>query len=122
MEIKKEEYKDYLNEEYLGIHEAADLLGVTEEELWSLIKKHEIPTHNVAGAFTRLKRQEIELIKNKWRIDRELFPENETDFSHHAVVAEPTFAEKLSDFWYFNDFYILCSILIVALLCFILSS
>ena len=120
MEIKSEEYKEYLNEDYLSIQEAAVLLEVSEKELWELIKRHEIPTHNVAGAFTRLRRQEIEVLKNKWRIERELFPKPERYFSHHTTVRKATFFEKLADFWYFNDFYILCSLLIVVLLYFIL--
>ena len=122
MEIKKEEYKEYLNEDYLSIPEAAALLEISEEELWALIKRHEIPTHNVAGAFTRLKRQEMEVIKNKWRIERELFPAPEKYFPHHQTVQKATFFDKLADFWYFNDFYILCSILIVVLLYFILAA
>ena len=122
MEIKKEEYKEHLNEDYLSVREAAELLEVSEEELWALIRRHEIPSHNIAGAFTRFKRQEIEEIKNKWRIDRELFPAPEKYFSHHQTVRKATFFEKLADFWYFNDFYIICSILIVALLYFILAS
>ncbi len=122
MEIKKEEYKEYLNEDYLSIHEASLLLEIGEEELWALIRKHEIPTHNVAGAFTRLKRSELEEVKNKWRIERELFPAPEKFFSHHKTVPKATFFDKLVDFWYFNDFYILCSLLIAALLYFILAS
>ena len=122
MEIKKEEYKNHLEEDYLSIHEASELLEISEDELRALIKRHEIPTHNVAGAFTRLKRQELEEVKNKWRIERELFPTPEKYFSHHQTVRKATFFEKVADFWYFNDFYIVCSILIAALLYFILSS
>ncbi len=76
----------------------------------------------MAGAFTRLKREEVEVIKNKWRIERELFPAPEKYFSHHTTVRKATFFEKAADFWYFNDFYILCSILIVVLLYFILAA
>ena len=122
MEIKNEEYQDYLKEEYLSVHEATELLDVSEEELWALIKKHAIPTHNIAGVFTRLKKSEMEGLKNKWRIERELFPKPEKYFSHHTTVREATFFEKLADFWYFNDFYILCAILIATLIYFILTS
>ena len=122
MEIKKQEYQDHLSEDYISVREARELLGVSEEELWDLIKRHEIPTHNVAGAFTRLKKGEMEVLKNKWRIGRELFPKPEEFFSHHETVAKPTLIEKLRDFWYFNDFYILCAVLIAALIYVILSS
>jgi excisionase family DNA binding protein len=74
MEIKKEEYKEFLTEDYLSPKEAAALLGISEADLRELVKKHQIPTHNVAGAFLRLKKKEIEELKIKWRIERELFP------------------------------------------------
>lgn len=122
MEIKKQEYQDHLQEEYVSVREACELLGVSEEDLRDLIKRHQVPTHNVAGAFTRLKKSEIEALKNKWRIDRELFPRAQKDARRHEAVQKATLAEKLRDFWYFNDFYILCAALIAALIGVILSS
>ena len=122
MEIKTEEYNEYLKEEYLSIKEAAEFLEVSETELRGLAQKHEIPTHTIAGVFMRLKKKEVEDLKNKWRIDRELFPKREAYFAHHNTVTKATAWERISDFWYFNDFYIICSGLIVALLYFIISS
>lgn len=122
MEIAPEEYKDYLKEEYLSAREAAQVLEISEEELWGLVHQHKIPTHQIAGVFLRLKKKEIEELKNKWRIERELFPAQQRYFVHRNTVGEPSLAERLVDFWYFNDFYILCSLLIGALLYFIVSS
>lgn len=122
MEIKPEDYKEFLKEEYLSLADAAAFLEISEEELRQLIQKHEIPTHNIAGAFTRLRRKEIEAIKNKWRIERELFPKPEKYFAHHKTVEKYTIWARLADFWYFNDFYIICSIAIMILLYFILAS
>ena len=122
MEIKPEEYKEYLNEEYLSVHDASELLEISEEELRELVQKHQIPTHTVAGVFLRLKKKEIEGLKNKWRIERELFVKDDKYFSHHNTVAKATFGEKFADFWYFNDFYVLCSLLMVVLLYCIISS
>ena len=121
-EIKKEEYDQYLSEDYLGLKEAAALLEIGEEELRQLVQKHEIPSHNVAGVFLRLKKKELEDLKNKWRIERGLFPEHEHFSLPSPATARAGFWEKLGDFWYFNDFYILCSILIAVLLYFIISS
>ncbi len=121
-EIKEEEYNQYLNEEYLSFKEAAALLEISEDELKELVQKHRIPSHNVAGAFLRLKKKEVEELKVKWRIERELFPERSQTFSHHNTVTKAGFFEKLADFWYFNDFYILCSALIALLLYTILST
>ena len=111
-----------VEERYLHIHEAAEILDVSEEELWQLVHKHQVPTHNIAGTFVRFKKEDIETLKIKWRIERELFPHPQASFVHESTVGRVSAADKLKDFWYFNDFYILCSVLIVALLYFIAAS
>ena len=122
MEIKAEEYKEYLKEEYLNVHEASQFLDISEDELWDLVRKHQVPTHNIAGAFLRFKKADIEDLKIKWRIERELFPKKQRFFPHQSTFARGAFIENMRDFWYFNDFYILCSVILVALLYFIISS
>ena len=122
MEIKKEDYKEFLTEDYLSLKDAAAMLEITEDELRALVKKHQVPTHNVAGVFLRLKRKEVEELKIKWRIERELFPKPAKTFVHNNTVVRAGIGSKLADFWYFNDFYILCSVLIGLLLYVILSS
>ena len=121
-QIKKEEYDLYLSEDYMSIKDAALFLGVSEVDLRGLIQKHQIPSHQVAGAFLRLKRKDVEELKIKWRIERELFPKKSEFFVHDNVVTKAGLGEKLGDFWYFNDFYILCSALIMLLLYTILST
>ncbi|OIO38258.1 MAG: hypothetical protein COT00_00245 [Candidatus Omnitrophica bacterium CG07_land_8_20_14_0_80_50_8] len=114
---------DHLAEEhYLDIREASEILDVNEQELWDLVHKHAIPTHSIAGAFLRFKKEDIEGLKIKWRIERELFPHLQATFVHDSTVGRVTFVEKLKDFWYFNDYYILCLILVVILLHFIAVS
>ncbi len=123
MEINSEEYKEYLKEQFLNVHEASELLDISEEELWTIVHAHKVPTHNIAGTFLRFKKSDIEHLKNKWRIERELFPKREQYFSHKDTVQKNAGAlESLRDFWYFNDFYVICSALVVVLLYFIISS
>lgn len=122
MEIKPEEYKEYLKEQYLNVHEAAEFLDISEEELWKLVHEHQVPTHNIAGAFLRFRKEDIEQLKNKWRIQRELFPHEEKYFSHNKTFKKPGLLDNIRDFWYFNDFYIICSILVIILLYFIISA
>lgn len=112
---------EFLTEDLLSLKEAASLLGVSEEEVNELIKKHRVPSHQVAGAFLRFKRKEIEGLKNKWRIERELFPKASESFEHTASVLKAGFFDRVADFWHFNDFYILCSVLIMLLLYVVLS-
>lgn len=121
MEIREDEYKDYLKEQYLNLREAAEFLEISEAELAELIEKKEIPAHNIAGAFSRFKKKELEAVKNRWRISRELFPKPSEHFVHEEVAPKATLWDHLTDFWYFNDFYILCTLMIGALLYVILS-
>ena len=114
--------QDRLEERYLNIHEAAEILDVSEEELWQLVHQHQVPSHNIAGAFLRFRKEDIEGLKNKWRIERELFPKRDRFFSHRNTVTTANVIERLKDFWYFNDFYVLCSLLVITLLTFIISS
>ena len=117
------ERQDHLVEErYLDIHEASEILDVGEKELWDLVHQHQIPTHTIAGAFLRFKKEDIEELKIKWRIERELFPKKQVSFVHDSTVGKGSIADKIKDFWYFNDFYILCSVLILVLLYFIAAS
>ena len=64
-EIKKEEYNQYLTEDLLSPKEAAELLEINEEELRGLVQKHQIASHQVAGAFLRLKKKDVEELKIK---------------------------------------------------------
>lgn len=106
----------------LNVHEAAAILDISEDELWALVREHKVPTHNIAGAFLRFKKSDIEELKIKWRIQRELFPEKAPYFSHHDTVKKATWMDNVRDFWYFNDFYIVCTMVIACLLYFIISS
>ncbi len=112
---------EVLTEDLLSLKEAASLLGVSEDEVKELIKKHRVPSHQVAGAFLRFKRKEIEGLKNKWRIERELFPSTPERSAPTAKVLKAGFFDRILDFWHFNDFYILCTVLIALLLYVVLS-
>lgn len=109
-------------EHYINVHEASELLDVGEDELWGLVHKHQVPTHQIAGAFLRFRKEDIEQLKIKWRIERELFPKRSIYFPHQSTVRRAGVLEKLADTWYFNDFYVVCSLLVMVLLYFIVSS
>lgn len=121
MEIKPNEYEDYLKEEYLSVREAAEMLEIGEDELRQLAHENKIPSHNIAGVFLRLKKKEVEDLKNRWRIGRDLFPAGHEHVLPEAVE-KASWTEKLSDLWYFNDFYVMCSVIIALLFYLIISS
>ena len=119
MEHSKEEG---LEERYLDIREAAEILEISEAELWGLVHKNEIPHHNLAGAFLRFRKNDVDALKIRWRIQRDLFPAKEPAAAHAHAVSRAGFGEAVRDFWYFNDYYVLCFVLMVLLLYLIISS
>ena len=119
--IGKKSSKHSAKEYLLDLHEAADFLEVSESELRHLVEEHKLHSKHLRGDALGFEKKEIEELKNKWRIERELFPERARHLSHHTTFEKPRFWENLADFWYFNDFYIICSAAIAMLVYFILS-
>ncbi len=112
-----------VEERYLGVREAAEILELPEEQIHDLVAQKKLNAYTVAGAFLRFKKEEVNELKRHWRIERELFPK---DLRHLVPPEEHHFqegvVEKVKDFWYFNDFYIYCILISAVLLYFIMSS
>ncbi|MBU0605941.1 MAG: helix-turn-helix domain-containing protein [Candidatus Omnitrophica bacterium] len=126
-----------MSEKLLSIREVADHLKVSEEEVKRLVDIGEIPAYKIGGTFLRFRREQIEAIKNEIEEVEEMHPElarpvlddlgkpthHLTDLEIEIKAREPaarqydyTFAEKIRDFVYFYDFYVLSFIMIGVLL------
>jgi len=124
-------------EKLLSIKEVADYLKLSEEEVKRLVDAGEIPAYRIGDTFLRFRKEQIDAIKSE-------ISEFEEKEPRHAVPAldqkghpahpytqmekeikrkEPstrrydyTIVERIKDFFYFNDFYILSFLLIVFLM------
>ena len=126
-----------MSEKLLSIREVADHLKVSEEEVKRLVDIGEIPAYKIGGTFLRFRREQIDAIKNEIEEVEEMNPEHAgpvldnlgkpthhlTDLEIEIKAKEPaarqydyTLAEKITDFVYFYDFYILSFIVIGVLL------
>jgi len=94
-----------MRERLLTTREVSQLLGISEKEVIDLANQGEIPAYRVGGEFLRFRQEEILKIKNKFK-----------------KVSSYSWEEKISDFFYFNDFYIISLILIFFLLWIIFKS
>ena len=98
------------DEKLLTVREVSLLLSISEREVMNLAESGVIPAYKVGGVYLRFKREQV-LGYQK---------------SSHPVSpkAEPlpksTFQDGVSDFFYFNDFYILAALLVVLLLAILL--
>ncbi|MFA5114685.1 MAG: helix-turn-helix domain-containing protein [Candidatus Omnitrophota bacterium] len=98
-------------EKLLTVREVASFLGISEKEAITLSEDGLLPTYKIAGVYLRFKRQEVEEFrKNSRHIPR-----------RSKTERSASFREMLGDFFYFNDFYIIAGVLIIALFFIILQ-
>lgn len=96
-----------MNEEkLLTVRDVALILGVSEKEVVDLAEKGVIPAYKIGGVYLRFKKEQIERLK---RTNKTLFPKPEASQKY-------SLGDRLSDFLYFNDFYIFSILIIIILL------
>ncbi|MFC1752229.1 helix-turn-helix domain-containing protein [Thermoproteota archaeon] len=96
-----------MKEKLYTVREASIFLGVSERDIIDLSEEGILPAYKVGGIYLRFKKEHLEAIKDKVK-----------------VVSGPdaipyTFGERISDFFYYNDFYIL-SILVISILVYLI--
>lgn len=87
----------------LTIREVAQELGIAESEVIGLAERGEIPAYKIGGVYLRFKSEHVQEAKQK--ISKLAHVEN-----HASLV------EKLQDFFYFNDFYIVSFLIIILMI------
>ena len=123
-------------EKLLTIREVAEYLKISEEEVKRLADIGEIPAYRIGGSFLRFRRDQIDGIRPEIEEIEEKEPERAkvpldsaghpthtvTDLEKEILRNEPlarqyeySFGEKLKDFFYFNDFYIISAVLVALL-------
>jgi excisionase family DNA binding protein len=125
-------------EKLISIKEVAEYLKISEEEVKRLVDSGEIPAYKIGDTFLRFRKEQIDAIRS----DISEIEEQEqktavgpsvassaraahpyTDLERDIKRREPatrqydyTFVERIKDFFYFNDFYIISFFLIVFLM------
>ncbi len=93
-----------MKEKLLTTREVSQILGLAEQDVIDLANANLLPSLKLPGEFLRFRKDDIlkvkETIKKKYNL-----PEKK----YH-------FAEKFREFIYFNDFYIVSTVIIVTLL------
>lgn len=99
-------------EKLLTIRDVSAILGITEKEVIELAESGQIPAYKVGGVYLRFKPEQVEEFKKRFR-----------KFTQSKVrISRPSFPERISEFFYFNDFYILAGLIILLMLVIIFSS
>lgn len=99
-------------EKLLTIRDVSQMLGITEKEVIDLAEKQVIPAYRLAGVYLRFKRQQIEEYRKN----------NKPSGHKEVTLSDASFNEKVSDFFYFNDFYIISCLIIIVILFFLFTT
>jgi len=94
--------------QYISVRETAQLLGINEKKVMDLIETKDLHAYKIANQFLRLKKSEVLNLRNSGSVKDE------------ANIIPYTSLERIKDFLYFNDFYILSTLLIIVLVYIIL--
>jgi excisionase family DNA binding protein len=98
-----------MKDKLLTTREVSHILGLSEKEVIDLAYSNLLPHFKVGGEFLRFKREDILKVKNTIKK------------KYNLPQGKYQRKEKLKDFFYFNDFYILSTIIIIILLWIIFS-
>ncbi len=90
----------------MTVRDASSILGISEKEILELVETNRLPAYRVGGVYLRFKREQLDNFKTT------LKPYSAKIASHPKI----TFREKLSDFFYFYDFYLLSALIVLFIL------
>ena len=126
-------------EKLLSIKEVSDALKISEEEVKRLVDIGEIPAYRIGGTFLRFRKEQIDAISAEISSFEEdaagiaaspaaeskptyAYTDLEKDIKRREPVTRQydyTAGERMRDFFYFNDFYIV-SFIVVGILMFLI--
>ena len=121
-----------MEEKLLNIDEVARYLNLPEKAVRELVEKGDLPAYKIGGSLLRFKKEQVESYRrrrdsvfitekasylNKKRqgadIDRQRLWIDRKNTLELSKATSYSFWERLEDFLYYNDFYILSLILLI---------
>ena len=90
--------------QYISVRETAQILAISEKKVMDLIEERKLQAYRIADKFLRLKKAEVLSLRNTGHVPQE-----------HIQMAY-TGAERVKDFFYFNDFYLVSLLVVIFLL------
>ena len=93
-----------MSSQYITVRETAQILSVSEKMVMDLIENGKLQAYKIADQFLRLKRNEVVNMISTGQVVSE------------NVTHVYTPGERLRDFFYFNDFYLISLVIIGVLL------
>lgn len=98
------------DEKLLTVREVSIILGISEKEVLDLSESGKVPAYKVGGVYLRFKRDQVTEFKKNQK----------PTTVRSDTTSRYSIKEKIRDFFYFNDFYIMAILVITLLLLVIL--
>ncbi|MBU0693557.1 MAG: helix-turn-helix domain-containing protein [Candidatus Omnitrophica bacterium] len=90
-----------MKEKLLTTREVSQILEISEKDIIDLANANLLPCFKVAGEFLRFKKEDVarikETIRKKYNLGAGIYQRR----------------ERIRDFFYFNNFYIICTAIII---------
>lgn len=93
----------------LTIRDVASYFNITEKDVVELAESGVIPAYKVGGVYLRFKKEQLDQVRHRIKPNQAL------------ISIEGTRAERVRDFLYHNDFYIISLVIIFFLLYFVVK-
>lgn len=92
------------SQQFVTVREAAQILGISEKKVMDLVESGKLQAYRIANQFIRFKRGEVESMKTTGSVAADI------------TQYEYTSSERIQDFIYFYDYYIISGLIILFLL------
>ena len=109
-------------EKLLTLKEASDALGIPEGQIKELVEKGDLPAYKIGGEFLRFRKEQVEAVRKVLREEVRQAPARGPVVKARAISYKESFQDKVADFFYFNDFYIISIAIIAFILWFIFKT
>ncbi|MFH1269829.1 MAG: helix-turn-helix domain-containing protein [Candidatus Omnitrophota bacterium] len=95
-------------EKLLTVRDVSSILGISEKEVMDLVENKQLEAYKVGGVYLRFKQEQITEFRKSFR---PIVHKQKTSVPHKYNLRD-----GVSDFLYFNDFYILAALIILLIL------
>jgi len=116
-----------MSEKLLTIKEISSYLNMSEGQIRKLVDEGVMPAYRIGGSFLRFRKEQIDAIKDeiaqislmplKYKLpekkdDGKMTPETCYVAKQDIEESKESISDVIYDFFYFNDFYIICAAII----------
>jgi len=89
--------------QFITVRETSQVLGITEKKVMEMVEAEELQAYKIAGQFLRLKREDVLRLRSSGNVVNE------------AIQHPYTASERVRDFFYYNDFYMISGLIVLVL-------